>query len=603
MKHILERVLGKKSSIQRKVVVAYLLIGVLPLILITFSASAIYYKSFLKAAYQLVEQNSRLHEIVVGERMNAYESVLYELITKKDYIELSKKINTEDENSLLVDGAHMETLLRSCVYTYDGIRSITFLADSGRYVTYSKWYSSMNDNIWSEAEKRSQIHDEIEKSQTLTFIATVNLSNSSIKDDYVILMGYPVKNLRTKEQSGVLVMALEDDVLLFDDGQAGNTKDSGITTVIVDDQNKILAGVDPVSINEDYSHYRDRKFGIKRKISENRRKIEGTEWTIVNTIDTVVYQKEIYYFIRIVLVLMISITCIFFFILFFISRKYLKTIHSIAQNIHDFKGTDADQIITDIKEEDELYVIVSQFNIMTARVNSLVETLRQRNEEIKAAAISQKHAEIKALEAQVNPHFLYNILDSINWRAIEHEEEEISNMLGALGSLLRYSISNIEMKVVLEAEIEWLEKYVFLQRDRFQNSFDCRYEISEEALEFPIYKMLLQPIIENAILHAFEEVREGGIIDVRAFVRTDGRLEMSISDNGCGIPEDVLSDIQKEIKAKGALNSQSIGISNVIHRLRIYYQDEAKIMVTSHHGEGTEFVLIIPDNKEDRHYG
>ena len=603
MKHILERVLGKKSSIQRKVVVAYLLIGVLPLILITFSASAIYYRSFLKAAYQLVEQNSRLHEIVVGERMNAYESVLYELITKKDYIELSKKINTEDDNSMLVDGAHMETLLRSCVYTYDGIRSITFLADSGRYVTYSKWYSSMNDNIWSEAEKRSQIHDEIEKSQKLTFIATVNLSNSAIKDDYVILMGYPVKNLRTKEQSGVLVMALEDDVLLFDDGQAGNTKDSGITTVIVDDQNKILAGVDPVSINEDYSHYRDRKFGIKRKISENRRKIEGTEWTIVNTIDTVVYQKEIYYFIRIVLVLMISITCIFFFILFFISRKYLITIHSIAQNIHDFKGTDADQIITDIKEEDELYVIVSQFNIMTARVNSLVETLRQRNEEIKAAAISQKHAEIKALEAQVNPHFLYNILDSINWRAIEHEEEEISNMLGALGSLLRYSISNIEMKVVLEAEIEWLEKYVFLQRDRFQNSFDCRYEISEEALEFPIYKMLLQPIIENAILHAFEEVREGGIIDVRAFVRTDGRLEMSIRDNGCGIPEDVLWEIQKEIKEKGALNSQSIGISNVIHRLRIYYQDEAEIMVTSHYGEGTEFVLIIPDNNEDRHYG
>ena len=603
MKHILERVLGKKSSIQRKVVVAFLLIGVLPLILITFSASAIYYRSFLKAAYQLVEQNSRLHEIVVGERMNAYESVLYELITKKDYIELSKKINTEDENSLLVDGAHMETLLRNCVYTYDGIRSITFLADSGRYVTYSKWYSSMNDNIWSEAEKRSQIHDEIEKSQKLTFIATVNLSNSAIKDDYVILMGYPVKNLRTKEQSGVLVMALEDDVLLFDDGQAGDTKDSGISTVIVDDQNKILAGVDPVSINEDYSHYRDRKFGIKRKISENRRKIEGTEWTIVNTIDTVVYQKEIYYFIRIVLVLMISITCIFFFILFFISRKYLITIHSIAQNIHDFKGTDADQIITDIKEEDELYVIVSQFNIMTARVNSLVETLRQRNEEIKAAAISQKHAEIKALEAQVNPHFLYNILDSINWRAIEHEEEEISNMLGALGSLLRYSISNIEMKVVLEAEIEWLEKYVFLQRDRFQNSFDCHYEISEEALEFPIYKMLLQPIIENAILHAFEEVREGGIIDVRAFVRTDGRLEMSIRDNGCGIPEDVLSEIQKEIKEKGALNSQSIGISNVIHRLRIYYQDEAEIMVTSHYGEGTEFVLIIPDNNEDRHYG
>ena len=103
----MERFLGKKSSIQRKVVVVYLLIAVLPLIIITLSASAIYYRSFLKEAYSLVEQNARLHETVVQERMSAYENVLYELITKKDYIELSRNINTEDENSLLVDAAHM----------------------------------------------------------------------------------------------------------------------------------------------------------------------------------------------------------------------------------------------------------------------------------------------------------------------------------------------------------------------------------------------------------------------------------------------------------------------------------------------------------------
>lgn len=605
MKDFMERFFGKKSSIQRKVVVVYLLIAVVPLIIITLSASAIYYRSILKGAYGLVEQNARLHETVVQERMNAYESVLYELITKKDYIQLSTDINTGDENSLLVDAAHMETLLRSCVYTYDGIRSITFLADSGRYVTYSKWYGSMNENIWSEKEQRKNIYDEIEKSQKLTFIATVNLSNSIQKDDYVILMGYPVKNLRTKEQSGVLVIALEDDVLLFDDSrtdQTGKAAYSGVTTVIADDRDKILAGVGPDYVNEGYQDYLNGEFGGRRGISENRRNIEGTEWTIINIIDTAVYQREIYHFIRIVLVLMVTVTFLFFVILFFISKKYIGAIQKIAQNIHDFKGTDADQIITDLHEEDELYVIVRQFNTMTARVNSLVETLRQRNEEIKAAAISQKHAEIKALEAQINPHFLYNILDSINWRAIEHDEEEISSMLGTLGSLLRYSVSNIDMMVVLGAEISWLEKYIFLQRDRFQNSFDCRYEITDEAMQFPIYKMLLQPIIENTILHAFEEVKEGGMIYVKALVRADGKLEISVRDNGCGMTEETLFEIQKEISEKGALDSKSIGISNVIHRLRIYYQDEGEIVVKSKYGEGTEFILIIPDKQEGKIY-
>ena len=113
-------------------------------------------------------------------------------------------------------------------------------------------------------------------------------------------------------------------------------------------------------------------------------------------------------------------------------------------------------------------------------------------------------------------------------------------MLGTLGSLLRYSVSNIEMMVVLEAEISWLKKYIFLQRDRFHDSFDCQYDINEGALSFPIYKMLLQPIVENTILHAFEEVKEGGMIEVKAFVRGDKRLEIHIKDNGCGIRGDVL---------------------------------------------------------------
>jgi len=90
---------------------------------------------------------------------------------------------------------------------------------------------------------------------------------------------------------------------------------------------------------------------------------------------------------------------------------------------------------------------------------------------------------------------------------------------------------------------------------------------------------------------------------VRAFVRLDGKLEISIRDNGCGMTEETLAEIQKEISEKGALNSESIGISNCLHRLRIYYQDEADIFVNSKPGKGTEFILIIPDKQEGRIYG
>lgn len=598
MRNYLENILGRKSSLQRKVILVYLLIAVLPIVIITLSASIIYYNRILKGAYSLVEQNARQHEVVVQERLDSYKSVLYELLTNTECIELAKSIKYGDEPSLIIDEAHMETILRGSVYTYDGIRSAAFIADSGHYTAYSKWYSSTMESIWSDAEQREKIYDLVDKEQKLTYIPTQNLSNRERRDDYVIMIGYPIKNLRTKEQSGVIVIALADDVLLFDDSQRvqGNgTETNGVTTVIVDKEERILAGVEHSYVNKNYNNFLKEQYGNIKRVSENRQAIQGTGWSIINIIDTAVYRRDIYQLVGVVFILTIGITVFFFMLVFLISGRYIGTIHRIAQNIHDYEGTERELMNVDVDEKDELYVIVRQFNKMTARVNSLVETLRQRNEEIKAAAISQKHAEIKALEAQINPHFLFNTLDSINWRAIEHDEEEISNMLGALGSLLRYSVSNIDMEVVLEAEISWLKKYVFLQRDRFQDSFDCRYDITEEALAFPIYKMLLQPIIENTILHAFEEVKEGGMIDVKAYIRTDNKLQISIRDNGCGMSEDTLAEIKKEINEKGPLNSKSIGISNVIHRLKIYYHEEAEITVTSKLGQGSEFVLVIPN--------
>ncbi len=590
----IEYIFGKQASIQRKVILVYLLVAVAPIVIITLVISAIYYNSILKSADGLIEQNAVQHEVVVKERMEAYEDVLYDLVSDKDYIELGKLLNSGDERSALVYIEQMERLLERSVYTHDKIRGITFLADAGRYASYSKWYGSSNESIWSDRAVRREIHREVHEKQGLTFIAVVDQSLSDNRDDYVVLMGFPVKNLRSGEQNGVLVMALENNFLLFEDN-GGMNRENGVTTIICDEKDRILAGVDRAFINRNYKEFLEEEYGNTGKVMEKIRQISGTEWRIINLVDKNVYRRNIYRLVWAVIFLVTVITCIFFLIVYFISRKYIQTIQTIAQGIHDYRGTDSEEIHVDVDEKDELYVIVRQFHRMTARVNSLVETLKQRNEEIKAAAISQKHAEIKALEAQINPHFLFNTLDSINWRAIEHDEEEISNMLGTLGSLLRYSVSNIDMMVVLEAEISWLKKYIFLQRDRFQDSFDCSYEISEEALSFPIYKMLLQPIIENTILHAFEEVKEGGLIQVEAFVRTDERLEIHVRDNGCGMPEEVLNSIREEIEKNGPLNSERIGISNVIHRLRIYYHEEAQIHVNSRQGEGTEFILVIPD--------
>ena len=594
------KIFEKKSKLQKQIIQLYIFVTVIPISIVTIAASVVYYESLLEKSYSLIEQNASQHEVVVNERMESYKNVLYELITNKEYIELAKIINIREENSLTVNKLHMEALLRSSVYSYNGIRSVVFLTDSGDYVFYSKWYDGVEESIWREEARRKEIYEKVEGEQSLTFTETMNLSNTVNKNDYVILMGYPTKDLRSKQQNGVLVIALEEEVLRFDN-LSMTDKESGITTIILDNDNRVLAGVEDIYINERYETYLETKFGDNNQILEKRNAIEGSDWVIVNIIDAAVYKQEINSLILGVLIFMVIVTLLFFSILYLVSGRYIEKIQLIVEGIYNYEGgnTNDKTFIVDMNPDDDLYAIANSFNKMTVRVDSLVEELKQRNEVIRKATISQKHAEIKALEAQINPHFLYNTLDSINWRAIEHEEEEISNMLGALGSLMRYSVSNIDMLVLLEAEIEWLKKYIFLQKDRFQNSFDCQYDISEEALQFPIYKMLMQPIIENAILHAFAEVTESGMIYVKSFVQGDGRLQISIRDNGSGMSEELLWKINSEIHKNKPLNSERIGISNVIHRLRIYYKEEGNIIVNSKRGEGTEFILIVPNGQEE----
>lgn len=591
------------SSLQKKMICIYFIVSVLPIFFICMLSYTVYYKGVRKEAYALIEQNMKQHEVVIKERLDSYESILYEIVCDSTMIKLAKSINSGDDGEIIVDKGEMDAILRNYIYTYDGIRSIAYISDSD-YVGYSRWYSSAGEVKWSDAAARKGVYNKVLRNpDEITYIPGVNLAKSSKRKDYVTLMGFQIQDLYTKENQGVLVVALDDNILNFNGKSRkineGEEEKTGVTTVIIDDRNRILASEYSSYLTKNYNDFKKEVFKGNRDIYEYREEIGDTGWQIINLLNQRTYLKEINRFTAIVMGLAIIITLFFLAVAFLVSRKYLSTIGMIAKGISEFEGTKGQEVEVDSK--DELYVIARQFNKMTRRVDTLVEALKNKNIEIEEAVTRRKNAEIKALEAQINPHFLYNTLDSINWRAIENEEEEISDMLGALGSLLRYSVSNIDKVVVLRAEIKWLEKYIFLQRDRFNYSFDCQYEIEEEAMDFPVYKMLLQPIIENTILHAFENVKKDGMIWVKAYVREE-KLHISIKDNGSGMKEEKLAEIQREISEVKALDSKSIGISNVVNRLRMYYQDEAKIEVYSKWQEGTEFRLTIPYSEDMKEF-
>lgn len=221
--------------------------------------------------------------------------------------------------------------------------------------------------------------------------------------------------------------------------------------------------------------------------------------------------------------------------------------------------------------------------------NEMVLHIESQAEAGKKASMKQKYAEMSALEAQITPHFLYNTLDIINWKAIEEEQYEISEMLGLLGDILRYAAKNTGGMTTLRTEFEWLEHYIRLQDVEMNKRTKLELEVPEDMMEIEIHKLLLQPFIENAFKYAFLKKKDDHVIIVGADLSA-GQIHITIEDNGEGIDENLLRKLNDDAADMG----EHIGIANVRKRLKLYYGEEAVVYFESVPEDYTRIHLLIP---------
>jgi two-component system sensor histidine kinase YesM len=221
------------------------------------------------------------------------------------------------------------------------------------------------------------------------------------------------------------------------------------------------------------------------------------------------------------------------------------------------------------------------------------DTLSRLNESIHR----QREAQIVAMEAQINPHFLYNTLDTINWMAIDRDEYDISNAISALANILRYAIVNSNAEVTVREETEWLKKYIYLQQYRLKNQFSCRIDAQPEVLYASIHKLLLQPFVENAILHGFDKNQSDPELKV-GISKNEDKLEIEIEDNGTGIDPEILDRISQKNYARDFKGS-GIGMKNAITRLEMYYGSRAGIEIGTVSPHGTRVLIHIPYSEKE----
>jgi len=245
----------------------------------------------------------------------------------------------------------------------------------------------------------------------------------------------------------------------------------------------------------------------------------------------------------------------------------------------------------DIIRKNEIGYLYNSFNSMAKRLKYLVECVYEEE-------IARKNAEIAALQSQINPHFLYNTLETINWKAQLSGEQDIAEMVQALSKLMDANMNrNGEKFSTIEQEIQYMDSYLFLIQKRFGKKIEYDKIIDQNILKEKLPKLIIQPIVENAIKHGIEPVGRGKILI--GISEKDEKLIIEVEDNGAGIEVPKLKSINVELSdnkyiAEEQDNSKSIGLKNVYRRLLLIYGKEAEISILSTYTKGTKVTLKVP---------
>ncbi|WP_155699803.1 sensor histidine kinase [Paenibacillus psychroresistens] len=244
-----------------------------------------------------------------------------------------------------------------------------------------------------------------------------------------------------------------------------------------------------------------------------------------------------------------------------------------------------------VKYKDEAGVLGSSFNRMIKRIKELIEEIHLTN-------MRKRIAETEALQSQINPHFIYNTLETIRMSALLNDDMEVSEMIYVLGNMMSYSINRGNELVALRDEIEHLHNYMLLQNYRFDNKFEFKVEIPEEAYHFPMIKLIFQPIVENAIFHGLEKQKGSCLIIILVKVEAE-EIVFMITDNGIGMNEAELLRLRQQIDKDqyDLFSKHKIGLRNVHQRIKLHYNSSNGLVINSQLKVGTTVTFSLPKFK------
>lgn len=526
--------------------------------------------------------------------LDSYEDLLYQIYTEDNMAAWTGRLDQGADEAVTVN--QMRRFLNAILNTRDYVRAITVITPGGYVVTCEHMTPATYKSSWLGGFSLSaeELYGQVIADYNTHIFSTEYGTNFDNRDYYLLHMAHRIIDYRRlHKECGIAILSLDEELL--QKVCMNNEEDGRVFHFITDEKGRVISfGSDTEQLGRvvtDMEKEEDaRKSDYSSFLKETGRFASGESgiylyhdqelgWDIVNVTDLseFLYSRKK----QLSLILLLSgITALAVIIISTgMSKNLLSSIDQVIRGMRQAQDGDMSvRIEKDRKMTLEIESIADGFNDTLSRLNQSVER--------------QREAQIMAMEAQINPHFLYNTLDTINWMAIDRDEYDISNAISALANILRYAIVNSNAEVSIEEEIDWLKKYIYLQQFRLKNRFSCQIVVEPDAKEARIHKLLLQPFVENAILHGFEKDQEDAELLIQV-TRQGESLCIVIEDNGCGIDPETIEKINAGSYEKEGSRG-GIGMRNALTRLNMYYGQQGRMTVASLSPRGTRAVVMIP---------
>ena len=553
--------------------------SILTAVMITVICAYMAYSSAVtlrRGTEELAAINMKAAESILSIRFSEYENLLYQMYTNDDMVIWADNINKGEDAAISV--SKMRRYLSTVLNSNSFIKSIMVIMENSRVITYDQLTYSVHENSW--ISRFSLSSDEIYRLASADFATHVwptEFGTRFANQDYWLFhLAHRIVNYKQLEKLyGVIVLSL-DERLLEEVLLTVKTEDSQV--FMTDETGKIISCTDKALIGTPFTP------AAGSSLDKLENGILG--WSIIRVHDNSRYVQSLVEKLLQIVCMGVVLMLAALFVISKISGKLTRDIDGIVEGM---QRTDEAGIPARLPRNREM---LSEIDVIAKQYNHTIDDLEKALLREKTETENSRQAEIRMLEAQINPHFIYNILDTVNWIAIEKDEYDISNAISTLAAILRYAISNSDKPVTLRDEVDWLKKYVYLQQFRLKNKFSFEIKTDPEILDVRVHKLIIQPFVENAIMHGFDTQRETYTLQV-SMLAEGSKVAITIADNGKGISPEILAALRsgdvKEIRDKAG-----IGLSNAFLRLHRYCEGQDEVSVQSVLDEGTTVTIRFP---------